>query len=73
MLNFSVITFPLFIFRPDWNLHRCVCLIVQDTKKCDCPAKIHLRKIIKYPENKVSLFKLLNKGSGGTTINMNDH
>ena len=36
-------------------------------------AKIHQRKIIKYPENKVSLFKLLNKGSGGTTINMNDH
>ena len=26
MLNFAVITFLLFICRPDWNLHRCVCL-----------------------------------------------
>ena len=26
MLNFAVITFLLFICRPDWNLYRCVCL-----------------------------------------------
>ena len=26
MLNFAVITFLLFISKPDWNLHRCVCL-----------------------------------------------
>lgn len=28
--------------------------LAQDTKKMDCPAAIHIKKIVKFPEYKVS-------------------
>ena len=37
MLNFAVITFLLFICRPDWNLHRCICLFwvgIEEKESC---------------------------------------
>ena len=33
--------------------------LVQETKKMNCPAAIHVQHIVKYPDVKVRLFRLL--------------